>query len=648
MLLGMLVGPPRSRLEPRKGIQVKTHRHSLLRGLVSIASLFAALLVLTVSTRAQGGQADCAGCHEKDVHADQYSRSAHKDLTCAACHARDESKPLRPESKDACVATFSKPNCARCHENQAKQHQGSVHDGARLPIDCAKCHQDIHTIAPHKADKLAIAETCRSCHKRQQPYFESVHFEALKKGSADAPTCTDCHGLHGIAKVDNDAQGRELHTRACLKCHDDKAMMERNHVNTIAGATYFNSFHGKNVRLGYPEKVAGCADCHASHEVRRAEDPKSTVGTQQRVQTCQQCHANAGPSFAEYIAHAEDHDRKKSPALYWTRIFMTSLLVGTFFFFWLHSLLWAVRSFIDKQRKSAPAGAQAAKPHGTSAEEGTQKTYRRFRTTHIVLHIVVIVSFLTLALTGLPLKFSATSWSKAVMHFIGGTSRAQAIHHAAAIVTFGYFAVALVMSVRFLFSGARGAGGFRQRLFGPDSLFPNRRDLRDMKAMFRWFFFAGPKPTFERWTYWEKFDFMAVFWGMFAIGSSGLMLWFPEFFARFMPGWMFNIATIIHSDEALLATGFIFTVHFFNTHLRPEKFPMDVVIFNGRLTHEEMVAERGDQWQRYQDEGRVDELVIDGPTSIAWELGFRIFGMVAVAIGLSLAVAIVYALVAGG
>jgi hypothetical protein len=73
------------------------------------------------------------------------------------------------------------------------------------------------------------------------------------------------------------------------------------------------------------------------------------------------------------------------------------------------------------------------------------------------------------------------------------------------------------------------------------------------------------------------------------------MLWFPEFFGRFLPGWTFNIATIVHSDEALLATCFIFSVHFFNTHGRPEKFPMDFVIFNGQISKEEMIEERGDQ-----------------------------------------------------
>jgi len=87
-----------------------------------------------------------------------------------------------------------------------------------------------------------------------------------------------------------------------------------------------------------------------------------------------------------------------------------------------------------------------------------------------------------------------------------------------------------------------------------------------------------PKPEFDRWTYWEKFDYFAVFWGVFIIGSSGLFMWFPTFFTRFLPGWLINIALIIHSDEALLAAGFIFSIHFFNTHFRIEKFPMDTVI----------------------------------------------------------------------
>jgi hypothetical protein len=76
------------------------------------------------------------------------------------------------------------------------------------------------------------------------------------------------------------------------------------------------------------------------------------------------------------------------------------------------------------------------------------------------------------------------------------------------------------------------------------------------------------------------------------------MLWFPEYFTIFLPGWMLNIATIVHSDEALLASGFIFTVHFFNTHFRPSKFPIDTVIFTGKLPKYELVEERPEQYKR--------------------------------------------------
>ncbi|MCX7055116.1 MAG: hypothetical protein NTU56_13090, partial [Proteobacteria bacterium] len=99
----------------------------------------------------------------------------------------------------------------------------------------------------------------------------------------------------------------------------------------------------------------------------------------------------------------------------------------------------------------------------------------------------------------------------------------------------------------------------------------------------KYFLYQGPRPSLDRWSYWEKFDYLAVFWGVGMIGVSGLMLWYPDFFTKFLPGWALNAAYIIHSDEALLATGFIFLFHFFHTHLRPESFPMDPVIFTGSM-----------------------------------------------------------------
>ena len=95
-------------------------------------------------------------------------------------------------------------------------------------------------------------------------------------------------------------------------------MMKRNGVTTVAVKTYMESYHGKNYRLGFPEQVAGCADCHTSHDVLPAGNPQSSINPANLVKTCQQCHTNATPLFAKYYPHGEDSDRAKFPILFWT------------------------------------------------------------------------------------------------------------------------------------------------------------------------------------------------------------------------------------------------------------------------------------------------------------------------------------------
>jgi cytochrome b subunit of formate dehydrogenase len=178
------------------------------------------------------------------------------------------------------------------------------------------------------------------------------------------------------------------------------------------------------------------------------------------------------------------------------------------------------------------------------------------------------------------------------------------------------------------------------------SMLPNRKDLADFIGTFKWFVRLGPRPRYGRWTYWEKFDYFAVFWGVVVIGSTGLMLWFPELFTRALPGWFINVATIIHSDEALLATAFIFTVHFFNTHFRPDKFPMDTVIFTGRVPLEELREDRPEEYEELVRTGRLESHLVE-PLPAYVERGFRIFGWTALSIGLALILLIVWAEVFG-
>jgi len=149
----------------------------------------------------------------------------------------------------------------------------------------------------------------------------------------------------------------------------------------------------------------------------------------------------------------------------------------------------------------------------------------------------------------------------------------------------------------------------RRKPWGPDTPVPTVKDIRDLWHNLRYFLGVGSRPLFDRFTYFEKFDYWAVFWGVPIIGLSGLVLWFPAFFSRFLPGIVINIAHIMHSDEALLAVGFIYIVHMFNTHIQFDKFPLNPVIFTGKVTEEELIHERPLEWERTQADPRhLDEM----------------------------------------
>jgi len=262
---------------------------------------------------------------------------------------------------------------------------------------------------------------------------------------------------------------------------------------------------------------------------------------------------------------------------------------------------------------------------------------QRFARFARALHGVLMLSFLGLAFTGLPLLFADALWAFRLARLLGGYGVTGILHRVFGATMIVLFVVHLgrIMQ-RVLLKKEAGL------LWGPDSLVPQPHDALQMVQHFRWFVGLGPRPRFDRFTYWEKFDYWAVFWGMGIIGGSGLLLWFPKTFARLLPGWAFNIASLIHGEEALLAVGFIFTVHFFNGHLRPEKFPMDTVIFTGSVTGEELRDDRPGEYARLTAENGLESLVVPPPSRRLVTLG-RSVGTVAVVLGLVLVVLVVAA-----
>ena len=270
-----------------------------------------------------------------------------------------------------------------------------------------------------------------------------------------------------------------------------------------------------------------------------------------------------------------------------------------------------------------------------------EKQFLRFSRLNRLLHVIMIVSFMSLALTGMTLKFSYTSWAGTLSRILGGFETAGYIHRVAAVLMVGIFITHIVDLTR---RKRTEYGSWKKMLAGPDTMLPTKKDLRDVIGSFKWFVGLGPRPAYGRWTYWEKFDYFAVFWGIFVIGSTGFMLWFPEFFTRLVPGWFINVATIIHSDEALLAVGFIFTVHFFNTHLRPEKFPMDIVVFTGRMPVEEFKHDKPAEYEALVRSGELEKHIVEAYPPIVIR-AIRIFGWLALSTGFCIVVWIIYAMV---
>lgn len=610
----------------------------------------------------------CTQCHDEEGAA--FARSVHGSVanqdnrvapTCATCHGDHDIFPA--DDPRSFVSKRRLPEaCGRCHQNSAvaaalgirdplaaQHYLDSIHGralvakGLLAAPSCVDCHGAEHDILAKNeprstVSRARVADTCGQCHAGvAEAFAKGVHAERLRDDDGSAPVCTSCHSAHEIEAPTG--QFRLEADAMCGKCH--AARLEG----------YLFTYHGRAHHLG-SAKVAACHDCHGQHDIRRIADPASTMSVERRVETCRECHPGAPANFVSFSAHANHLDREHYPLLFWAFVVMTSLIVGTFAVWGLHTLLWMLRTFVHYLRD--PRAFRAEKRHVRTEQAG--KVYVRFLPIDRFTHLLVIVSFVLLVATGMPLKFHQTAWARAVFDLLGGPAVAAGIHRFGAILSGLYLLihvstmVSRVMRKAALFHDTEGRFRLRRLLghvFGPDSPLPNLDDLRDVRSHLAWFVGRGPRPRFDRFTYWEKFDYFAELWGSAFIGVSGLVMWFPGAFATVFPGWIVNLAQVVHSQEALLAAGFILTFHFFNSHFRLEKFPMDTVIFSGRITEAELQHERGRQYDRLVAEGRLEELKV-ADEWVSWRWLFQSFGTVAVVTGGLLAIGIFYAILRYG
>jgi cytochrome b subunit of formate dehydrogenase/nitrate/TMAO reductase-like tetraheme cytochrome c subunit len=590
---------------------------------------------------------ECSGCHGPGTSlpklgpGEQFHRDAHREYAgsihariqpngqpaavCKDCHTikGDMATDLPPDNpKSTVFASNQEQTCGKCHENALNSFHTSIHgrlldQGDVRAASCSDCHGR-HTIQAIKDEKSKLnrahlSEICIKCHSGIVPDYEhSAHGIAFKAGNDNAPVCIDCHSAvshHEALPTTRDFTLQMI--EKCSGCHEKQA------------PTYRDTFHGQATAFGY-KPAATCADCHTPHKNLPQNNPASSVHPNHLVETCGSCHKDSNPSFATYNPHPEPKDPEKGFWTYTVNTFMKWLLLGVFGFFGIHTVLWLQRSI---------AALFRGETHKRIRDDEEQWVVR-FSRRHRLTHVLIIVSFLGLAATGLPLMYSFTDWGRWLVEIHGGLGVTRFLHRACAIVTLFYASYHLWFIIQ---------RAIVERdwsiLWGTNSMMIRKQDFIDAFNMFRWFFYLGPKPKLDRFTYWEKFDYFAVFWGVPVIGLSGLMLWFPGLVTRFLPGEILNIAMIVHSEEALLATAFIFAFHFFHNHLRPENFPMDIVMFTGKMRLSWFKEERPVEYERMVAEGTLDSIIVP-PPSLKFRVFARIFGFIAYFIGLFLVIAI--------
>jgi cytochrome b subunit of formate dehydrogenase len=221
------------------------------------------------------------------------------------------------------------------------------------------------------------------------------------------------------------------------------------------------------------------------------------------------------------------------------------------------------------------------------------ETFQRFHVLHRMLHIVIIFNFTLLAITGFALYFSTVDWVRFLVSIMGGAGAAGWLHRFCAV--FLYMGVLVHIFWLFYYKFV-----LHQTLFGPDSMLPGKKDFKDLYQNIRYAFNKGTPPLFDRFSYLQKYDYWAEMIGMQTMGITGLMLWYPDFFAGLFPGFFINIAGYLHFYEAVLAVMYIGVVHMADTHLVPDIFPLEKSIFTGKIEKKRFVEDHPEEWKRKQ------------------------------------------------
>jgi cytochrome b subunit of formate dehydrogenase len=545
--------------------------------------------------------ADCSSCHddvleawELGMHGREFASGDAAAPTCATCHDPHvdlpSSNPASPLHRTNLAAL-----CTKCHGDQngvgarrsavphpAQSYARGAHAramaaGNEAAATCSDCH-DSHAVLRarnplSKVNYENVSSTCGACHQEiRQDYEASVHGLAVAAGASGSPTCNSCHGEHAVLNLGEAGLSMVVANETCESCHNSPALARRYGLPEDAVASYEDSYHGRATRGGLAQ-AAGCTSCHGVHRILASNNPLSTINSNNLLQTCRSCHPKATESFAQSYAHAPKRLTSQDEAVGWVRsiyLWIIGIVIGGML---LHNLLVFIKDIRQQyvlKRK--------------------QRTHQRFNRGEVVQHLITLVSFIVLVITGMALKYDEAMWVRPLTALGMDEPLRRVIHRTAGVVMIAGSIYHLIYLV-----SARGREQMRQMM-------PKIGDVRDFFGnMSHKLGRAAHEPRFQRFSYMEKAEYWALMWGTLVMVVTGLILWFPE--QLHGPSWLVRVSEAIHFYEAWLAMLAIIIWHFFYVMFRPGVFPVSFTMVDGKMPLEEMRHEhRGEYDQLYEGE----------------------------------------------
>jgi cytochrome b subunit of formate dehydrogenase/nitrate reductase cytochrome c-type subunit len=524
----------------------------------------------------------------------------HSRLKCTDCHLRSEVQvfPHKIQTPVNCTQTchLSGPNQVEvlfAHKQIDQMLSTSIHSPDKL----AQSNQLLGS--PLKAGQAQ----CLLCH--EEPSYTRGG-QTWLQAQAPIARCNTCH--EGQLAIDTQqfyshvtsrahpARTNEDLTRLCAVCHSNPAVRAKFKMPD-ATVSYLASFHGKATMLGSQE-AANCLDCHAGqgsnvHQILQHTNSAAPTSAANLPDTCRApaCHRGAGTAISSASVHL---NLSTTPGIEW---FIAVVFVFLIVFTFGPSLLLTALKMLEiatgrhdpeehhrldlvRQLMQAPAG---------------RVKLQRFTLHQRIQHWFLAVCFITLVLTGMPMKFADKVWAQWLIGEFGGLAGARRVHHVAgAALIVGLF-YHLIYILRIVIRQAKTSGQNPLKVLFNLPMFVKPTDGLEMLGLMLYLLkLRKTRPGGARFNAEEKFEYIGVFWGSIVLGTTGIFMWFNAWTTQHLPGRILTIATLIHTMEAFLALLHVGIVHMVSVIFAPHVFPVSKAMFSGETPAHELTEAHGE------------------------------------------------------